>query len=40
VSLRKISKSSDWVTYESVNNENLYKGIEKAFGKKLQPFIA
>jgi len=29
--------SASWVSYESVNNENLYKGIEKAFSKKLQP---
>ena len=29
--------SASWVSYESVNNENLYVGIEKAFSKKLQP---
>ena len=34
---KKNFPSSKWVVYESVNNENLYKGIEKAFSKKLQP---
>ena len=29
--------SASWVSYESVNNENLFNGIEKAFSKKLQP---
>tara|TARA_S200000501_G_scaffold351690_1_gene369793 strand:+ start:829 stop:3936 length:3108 start_codon:yes stop_codon:yes gene_type:complete len=29
--------NAKWVVYESINNENLYKGIEKAFSKRLQP---
>ena len=35
---KKTYPNADWVIYEPINNENLYKGIEKAFGKKLQPF--
>ena len=35
---KKIYPDADWIVYEPINNENLYKGIEKAFGKKLQPF--
>tara|TARA_B100001093_G_scaffold7920_1_gene7692 strand:+ start:722 stop:3805 length:3084 start_codon:yes stop_codon:yes gene_type:complete len=35
---KKTYPKADWVTYEPINNENLYKGIEQAFGKKLQPF--
>ena len=35
---KKTYPDADWVVYEPINNENLYKGIEKAFGKKLQPF--
>ena len=35
---KKAYPNADWVVYEPINNENLYKGIEKAFGKKLQPF--
>ncbi|MDP6907697.1 MAG: Fe-S-cluster-containing hydrogenase [Candidatus Marinimicrobia bacterium] len=35
---KKAYPEADWVVYEPINNENLYKGIEKAFGKKLQPF--
>lgn len=34
---KKKFPSASWVSYESVNNENLYSGIEKAFSKKLQP---
>jgi len=34
---KKKFPSASWVSYESVNNENLYTGIEKAFSKKLQP---
>ena len=34
---KKKFPSASWISYESVNNENLYKGIEKAFSKKLQP---
>jgi len=35
---KKAYPDADWIVYEPINNENLYKGIEKAFGKKLQPF--
>ncbi|MDC0918283.1 hypothetical protein OAQ61_04200, partial [Candidatus Marinimicrobia bacterium] len=34
---KKAYPDADWVVYEPINNENLYRGIEKAFGKKLQP---
>ena len=34
---KKAYPEADWIVYEPINNENLYKGIEKAFGKKLQP---
>ena len=34
---KKKFPSASWISYESVNNENLYTGIEKAFSKKLQP---
>ena len=34
---KKNLPNADWVVYESVNNENLYDGIELAFSKRLQP---
>jgi molybdopterin-containing oxidoreductase family iron-sulfur binding subunit len=34
---KKNFPNSKWVVYESINNENLYDGIEKAFSKRLQP---
>ena len=34
---KKNLPNADWVVYESINNENLYDGIEKAFSKRLQP---
>ena len=36
--MKKLPKAS-WVVYEPINNENLYDGIKKAFGRKLQPFF-
>jgi Fe-S-cluster-containing dehydrogenase component/anaerobic selenocysteine-containing dehydrogenase len=35
---KKTHPQADWVVYEPINNQNLYDGIEMAFGKKLQPF--
>ncbi len=34
---KKSFPRAKWAVYESVNNENLYDGIKKAFSKKLQP---
>ena len=34
---KKNLPNANWVVYESINNENLYDGIEKAFSKRLQP---
>ena len=34
----KTYPNADWVVYDPINNENLYLGIEKAFGKKMQPY--
>ena len=34
---KKKLPNAKWVVYESINNENLYDGIEKAFSKRLQP---
>ena len=35
---KKTYPNADWVVYEPINNENLYSGIEKALGKRLQPY--
>ena len=35
----KTYPNADWVVYDPINNENLYLGIEKAFGKKMQPSL-
>ena len=37
--LEKKLPQASWVVYEPINNENLYDGIKKAFGTKLQPFF-
>ena len=34
----KTYPNADWVVYDPINNENLYLGIEKAFGRKMQPY--
>ena len=34
----KTYPNADWVVYDPINNENLYLGIKKAFGKKMQPY--
>tara|TARA_Y100001968_G_scaffold185252_2_gene169666 strand:- start:7736 stop:10819 length:3084 start_codon:yes stop_codon:yes gene_type:complete len=35
---KKIYPNADWIVYEPINNENLYSGVERALGKRLQPY--